>query len=475
MPTPQSALITALMAACGLAASANVAAGPTVPADGLQYVQSSCAISAREFGTWFEDGSIAAGGDVKFADSLDFPTQPSACDFYKWAHQMFLWINSPESGGTVLDSPVFFDLIFDASGNGTYVRNGAGAPGNRFSLRSSKPQQFQPGGQAGGNDTLLSLNGSLVYFATHANDVYAWFNTAVTNGVIPGSAAFPTTQAELSPILAYASQNGDNLPDGNALTLELKTAWVDAATVADAGDYITTLAAVPRYVRTNSTTWTIDATQPTEVKTLALVGMHVVGPVKGHPEMVWATFEHRDNAPDNDFYFNSLFGQGIEVPYNSQGAWNFMQSGGAREGALVAQMTVQSNGNLQATQGNSIGPNNVYRANPWGNAPTAASADNNSQLISLNFDIRLMLGLVNDVRANYFQVGALWTKDGSIPKSGSDPALAGSVLLANTTMETYHQAQPPGCFGCHAASSGKSLDTSHLFSTDNVPLVPKSP
>lgn len=475
MPMSQPPLLAALVAACSLSFSAVAAAEPLSASNSLQYVQSSCSISARELSTWFENGSIAAGGDVKFADSLAFPAEPSACDFYKWAHQMFLWINSPEAGGTVLDSPVFFDLIFDAAGNGTYVRNGAGAPGNRFSLRSSKPQQFQPGGQAGGSDTLLSLNGSLVYFATHANDVYAWFNTAVTNGVIPGSAAFPTTQAELSPILAYASKNGDNLPDGNALTLELKSAWVDVATVADAADYITTVAAVPRYVRTNSATWTIDAKQPTEVKTLALVGMHVVGPVKGHPEMVWATFEHRDNAPDNDFYFNSLFGQGIEVPYNSQGHWNFMQSGGAREGALVAQMTVQSNGDLQATEGNSIRPNNVYRANPWGNAPTAASADNNSQLISLNFDVRLMLGLVQDVRANYFQVGAVWSKDGSIPASGSDPALAGSVLLANTTMETYHQQSPPGCFGCHGASSGKSTDTSHLFSTSNVPLVPKSP
>lgn len=475
MSKPQTPLLAALLAACSLSASAAATAGPSVAPDGLQYVQSSCSISAREFGTWFEDGRIAAGGDVKFADSLAFPESPSACDFYKWAHQMFLWINSPEAGGTVLDSPVFFDLIFDAAGNGTYVRNGAGAPGNRFSLRGSKPQQFQPGGQAGGNDTLLSLKGSLVYFATHANDVYAWFNTAVTNGAISQNAAFPTTQAELASILAYASQNGSNLKDGNALTLELKTAWVDASTVADLSQYITTVAAVPRYLKTSSTTWTIDAKQPTEVKTLALVGMHVVGPVKGHPEMVWATFEHKDNAPDNDFYFNSLFGQQIEVPYNSQGDWNFMQNGGSRDGALVAQMTVQSNGDLQATQGNSIRPNDVYRANPWGSAPTPASADNNSQLISLNFDIELMLGLVKDVRANYFQVGAVWSKDGSIPKSGSDPALAGSVLLANTTMETYHQDSPPGCFGCHGASSGKSTDTSHLFSTDNTPLVPKSP
>lgn len=471
MPKLQPLLPTALLAACSLAAGSSAFAAPAVAADSLRYVQSNCSISAREFGTWFEDGQVSLGGDVKFADSLAFPSDPSACDFYKWSHQMFLWISSPEAGGIVLDTPVFFDVIFGDQG-GTFVRNGPGAPGNRFALRGAKPQQFQPGGQAGGADTLLTVNGSLVYFAVHANDVYAWFNTAVTNGVISASAPFPTTQAELTAILNYASSNGDNLPDGNALTLELKTAWVDAATVADPSDYITTVAAVPRYVKTSSTLWTIDPKQPSEVKTLALVGMHVVGPVKGHPEMVWATFEHRDNAPDNEFYFNSLFGQNVQVPYNSTGDWQFMKSGGSREGALVAQMTVASNGNLQATKGNSIQQNNVYRVNPWGNAPTQASADNNSQLISLNFDIGLMLGLVKDVRANYFQVGAVWTKDGSIPSSGTDPQLAGSLLLANSTMETYHQNSPPGCFGCH--SSDTSTGTSHLFSTSNTPLVPKT-
>lgn len=472
MPKLRIPLLALLAAPFSVLASDTPQAQPAATADSLQYVQSDCSISAREFSTWFTDGSIGPGGGVKFADGLAFPSDPTACDFYKWAHQMFLWINSPEAGGTVLESAVFFDVIFDTQG-GTYVRNGPGSPANRFELRSAKPQQFQPGGQAGGADTLLTVNGSLVYFAVHANDVYAWFNTAVSNGVISANAPFPTTQAELTPILEYASQNGDTLRDGNALTLELKTAWVDATTVADAGDYITTVAAVPRYVKTSSTLWTLDPNQPTEVKTLALVGMHVVGPVAGHPEMIWATFEHRGNAPDNDFYFNSGFGPNLKVPYNSSGDWVFMQSGGSRDGALVAQMTVASNGDLQATSGNSIQQNNVYRVNPWGNAPTPASAVNNSRLISLNFDIGLMLGLVKDVRANYFQLGAVWTKDGSIPSSGTAAQLAGSLLLANSTMETYHQNSPPGCFGCHHSTT--STGTSHLFSTTNTPLVPKQP
>lgn len=271
-----------------------------------------------------------------------------------------------------------------------------------------------------------------MYFGVHANDVYAWFNTAVSNKVLPSAAPFPTTPAELAPVLAYAA-------------------------------------------KASSTLWTIDKANPTVAKTLALVGIRVVGPVRGHPEMVWATFEHRGNAPDNTFYFNTLNGQQRMVPYNSTGTWAFMASGGPQSGALVPQMTVDGNtGNIAATPGNSIRPNNVYRVNPWGGAPTPASAANNSQLISLNLDINAMLAMVGDVRANYFQVGAVWTSDGSIPPTPTDPKLRGSLLLANTTMETYHQlptgqSADMGCFGCHKATT--STGTSHRFPNNPLPTT----
>ena len=234
-------------------------------------------------------------------------------------------------------------------------------------------------------------------------------------------------------------------------------------------------------MKVDKNTWKINATHPTVPKKLALVGMHVVGPVQGHPEMVWATFEHSQNAPNNSFYVSipDPFFPSLQVPYNSKGTWNFMTNGGSQTGALIAQMVVGPTnnpvcaaGSICATAGNSIRQNNVYRAMPWGNLPTPASANNNSQLISLNNDIRGMLSALGDVRDNYFQVGAVWTQNGSIPSSGTDTSKQiGSKLLANTTMETYHQTNINGCFGCHNASS--STGTSHLFSPTNIPLVPK--
>ncbi|AVP96396.1 hypothetical protein C7S18_03950 [Ahniella affigens] len=443
----------------------------------LKYVDTACSISPTEFSTWFASGSITDNGSVTFADSVSFPLQNTKCDFYKWAHQMFLWITSPAGGSIVLDSPVFFDVNFNSGGNAVYVPNTFGKMNNAFALRGTKPQKIQPGGQAGGGDTLLSLNDSLVYFGVHANDVYAWFNTAVSNGALPATTPFPSSQSELNAIVQYAAQNGATLPDANALTMELKTAWVDAATVSNLDEYITITSVVPNYQKTSTTQWTIDPKMPSIPKTLALVGIHVVGPVNGHPEMVWATFEHHRNAPDNDFYFEPRFTPPtpLLVPFDSSGTWTFMSNGGSRDGALVAQMTVDgSTGNINATAGNTISQNNVYRVNPWGNAPTPASAENNSELISLNGDIIAMLTMVNDMRANYFQVGGVWTNNGSIPSSPTDSHLVGSLLLANATMETYHQkgsATPDmGCFGCHQSTT--STGTSHLFSPSNVPLVP---
>lgn len=157
------------------------------------------------------------------------------------------------------------------------------------------------------------------------------------------------------------------------------------------------------------------------------------------------------------------------------GQWTFMQNNGSQTGALVPQMTVNTaTGDITATSGNTIQANNVYRVNPWGNAPTKASAENNSELISLNLDILVMLGLVGDVRSNYFQVGAVWSRDGSIPSGSTDNDLVGSLLLANSTMETYHQlgtaTSDQGCFGCHFATT--STGTSHVFNINNIPLVP---
>ena len=121
----------------------------------------------------------------------------------------------------------------------------------------------------------------------------------------------------------------------------------------------------------------------------------------------------------------------------------------------------------------------------------------NSDLISLNQDVVNSItgfyvenGLtVSDPRLNYFISGATWTSDGSIPLADGDTGkvagtdkVAGSTVLANTTMETFHQYpdssgtgsfKPENCFGCHGASKNDSpsQEVSHIFDG----LTPLSP
>src|SRR5207249_3386854 len=135
---------------------------------------------------------------------------------------------------------------------------------------------------------LLAQNGSLVYYASMVNDVYAYFTTGTKNGgITPTPTRFPTTLADLNKITAFAQLHGKSFPDPEALAVEVKTSWVET-TGLDTSKYITVTGEIPIYDMSNPNQWTRNGTKKT---TLAMVGMHVVGSTKGHPEMIWATFE----------------------------------------------------------------------------------------------------------------------------------------------------------------------------------------
>lgn len=206
----------------------------------------NCSLSQQEFNTWFTDGSVSKDGKVWPANSAGFPTNNTKCDFYKWSAQMFLWLTSPSQsyggGDFVFDSLIFYDVSPEYTINATtkgrkLISNDVG---NSFGLRSAKQDEPFTGevGQAGGSGVLLSQPGttvstssSLVYYGIHVNDVYAAFLKSQATAVTPAK-DFPTTISS-------------ELPDAIALTMEVKTSWIDAATVSDASQYITIQAEVP--------------------------------------------------------------------------------------------------------------------------------------------------------------------------------------------------------------------------------------
>lgn len=363
-------------------------------------------------------------------------------------------------------------------------------------------------GQAGTDAVLEAQNGSLIYYGIHVNDVYAYFLTAMRQGQISSNAPFPTTASDLTPITSFASAHGVTFPDSNpptssALAMELKTSWIEASKLPDPQDYVTMTATIPTY-NTNPNQWTPNGQQTVK---LALVGMHVVGSTAGHPEMIWATFEHLGNTPNDTYQYVNAGGTTVPVNRDTSGTWLFSASNSAGPFNQMHMTVDPSTGNINAcgptnpdcpvTPGFTITPSDTIRSKAWGGAfnqdpnpidPTGpclptnpnCAAASNSEIISINNSVRSQMP-ASDVRTNYFMTGATWTIFGAAPIgpfAGNIVAGAevGTSKMANTTMETYDQgdktfASGSNCFLCHSGitpNSGVPPPTGCFFGLSHI-------
>ncbi len=472
-----SALCGAMLATMAITSTAQ--AQVALPQD----VKPTCVVPANEFNSWFGEGRPTTNGWVNPADSVNFPTNNTVCDFYKWGAQMFLWLTSPEGDGLVIDGVSIFNVSPAVSGKRHLIENVDGQAIN-FSLRDEKISEIGEIGQAGGdNGVLISQGNSLVYYGVHVNNFLGYFLTGQKTGKFPGMTEFPHNSAEMQAVKKVYPE----ILDDETLSMELKTSWVEAKTVSNPESFITINAEVPAYkTNADNTVWTPSGTKITE---LALVGMHVVGTVQNHPEFVWSTFEHINNAPDADYYYYDKNSKLQTQNYSSDASFVFMAEKGSETPANVECMhlsganIVANNKSGESVCSGGIVPSNTVRINPWGSEPVAGSADNNTLLLSNNNSIIAQLSS-GDLRKNYIQVGGIWTSapsetaDAPIPNttafvSTKPTALRGSLKLANATMETYEQDKH--CFTCHAQSkdspdSFQSFELSHIYS-EIVPLT----
>jgi hypothetical protein len=330
---------------------------------------------------------------------------------------------------------------------------------------------------------LIAQNGSLIYYMTMVNQVMAYFLTGTKDGgITPTPTQFPTKPPQLAPIIAFAAAHNTTLIDPNALAIEVKSAWIETTGLANPDQYITAQAVIPEFNRTDPKHWT--PTGKTKTTTLALVGMHVVGSAKGHPEMIWATFEHFGSAPNGKFRYISTSPPNPHiVGQSTTGTWLFSANGSTGPFNKIRQTFVSPD--IVGSGGNTIGASDVLRSSPFGavtpipaippippippNPATASDATSNSQIIGIDNSILSNLAALPgapDVRTNYYMTGATWTILGAAPSgSFSDPPLpgkprgneVGTSKLANTTMETFQQ--PSNCFTCHRTNN---LNVSHL-------------
>lgn len=514
-------MVKSLAAIAGLTSllsiSSHTLAQTTLPSDPQT---TNCNISQSDLSKWFVQDSITKNGLVNPADSLTFPQDNTKCTFYKWSSQMFLWLTSAsdgyKGGDYIFDSEVFFDVSTESTSGSTRYRTLIpNTQPTSLAVRKGKVEEgnglvelIGEFGQAGGGGALLSqpmtavsTGSSLVYYGVHVNNVYSEF----LNWQAKGNGAqteFLNTASAYKALMKYAKKD---IPASEALTIELKTSWVDASTVKTPSDYILMPASVPKFSKNSTNTEWVEVAGKTEKKTLALVGMHIVGTVLSHPEMVWATFEHKNNSPMEGYFYKNAQDKLSHVASVDDGDWLFyakqphisgynlecatVKSGGS-DGTLIAKK--QLNPAYRSSKSIStdnpkfyceeIEPSNTKLANPWGSSSDLyvskddidSIAENNAELISLNNDI---MNQLKDVRKNYFQVGAVWEQTGVVPTSTkkytSDYHEIGSLSLANSTMETYYQIPTPNnngtvfpvsCFSCHNTFGGDNLGISHIYS-----------
>ncbi len=385
---------------------------------------------------------------------------------------------------------IFKDLAGKVILNPKALTNAKGRVAQAFTATNGQTVLLGPNGvveseegQAGGSHGLMSQNGSIVYYVTMVNDVFAvYLSAAKTNQM--SNLRFPTTAAQRDSIVALATANGINLPDPDALAIEIKTSWVEASTLPSTANYITIDAIIPTYNKTDSF-WTPTGEQTVK---LALLGVHVVGSTAGHPEMVWATFEHQENSPFAAYQYLNKNNVVDTVPAETQGKWTLSAAPNG-SGSNIAHFTANGN-TLVAEAGFKISPSNTSLVFPWGsemgvspNKEDGSSAASNSEVIAINNSVFGWL-VGNDIRKNYLLIGATWTSGGVAPSgknfstSPTDPGAAiGTSLLANSTMETFKQSNSNSCFGCHNNNNGLLPgDLSHVYDSlqplPNFKIIP---
>jgi hypothetical protein len=234
-----------------------------------------------------------------------------------------------------------------------------------------------------------------------------------------------------------------------------------------------------------------DGVATCELRTMALVGMHVAHKTFNQPNWIWSTFEHDLNAPDCTGGMPGPGSQQVNVSCPDSVAIDYNLYGeicsGMVQSCASCNASPASNGNcdnpttsvgagycLDEPPAANGGISTLCRQVPISSYPDAetwntacqdalgsASAWSNYSLISSQWGTSAIPAGCSNVAAQIFS--------GSVNDSVILPKVAaGSAmkpLLANTTMESYDRSN---CIGCHAKASitnsaGTALSTDLMY------------
>jgi hypothetical protein len=415
------------------------------------------------------------------------PHPETECPFYRGGWQNFLVATQPGAS----HAPAFLswptiDTVFQSS---------KPHPAGRSVLGDIK--------QAGGRQILIDQNGNPIVYGIHVNQAYSDFitlNNLRTKGAIQNA----------SPRLFF--------PAG---VVELKSAWQIVEAGEPSEDYITVTTTIPTLSMDASHHVVEDRDTPRTV-TVRLLALHVVFTLPGHPEFVWATFEHSNGTPDT----KAADGHRDVAPIHPRDANpDPSDPEGLRDSTIVSETDhVLYHGGTPANLANQAiadtdltcdpatqkfpgHQTSIYRMFPASKSNTTEPDD---AISSLNHNVEALFEQATamldpaDRRGHYRLVGAVWmdkpaffTLDASLQNDSTSPfaheanfesdirehgsdsdfsILAGEDRLSSTAMESFTQAPDsfPNCFTCHntQAVTAKGVPFDHDSSGTKL-LEPK--
>ena len=374
------------------------------------------------------------------------PEPVSDCAFYKWAWQEFLFVTQSDGEGN--DEPRFIDFS---------TRSELISPeiGHSHRARAFIPRNLGAILQAGSLGMVIDQNGSVLYYATHLNPEFVNF---VRNNALTDSARLKDVSTDLQ------------FPKGS---LELKSSWKVVAAGDDVSRFFTIKTSVPVFTLTSDGEMLVDPNKVRE-ETLALLGLHIVGVVEGHPEFIWATFEHNDNAPDLPVGLSSRTAQ----PVDSTRSWTLYAKGVRAADCNNKPEKSRSMKLFDEQQQTLATPVSVFREFAFG------GDDEPDDIKRLNDSVHALLPPDLAIWKNYSFMGAMWLNDPNRDfKENSDfngeaaahperKVLGGDTRLSNATMETFTQSIQ-NCFSCHNTMArairhqvyipGRTLNMSHAL------------
>jgi hypothetical protein len=384
--------------------------------------------------------------------SAQIPTAEPAtdCDFHEWSWEAFVWATALDTNNVprFMSFPTPAELL-----NPTVPKSKKKVPLLRLASRLHENAGSLEGTgaivEADGN-MLVAPNGYPVYASVHMNPAY--FDTAKNNMIVNGG---------------YQKNTGDYFPTGSAV---FKATWLrlDGTQPAPAGAFMTEADVPLLTIENNIVVPQKDKSGAIKTVTVkvALVGLHVVGITVGHPEFLWATFEHKDNSPqtpDNTF---STSGSDPKNYTFYKGGTSFTQVNTANTQPTPATKQTPVLSFNVSQQKFSPATNAVLENKTGGESFSPLGPQNISNLNTASQTFLAKQSKGQALFANYNLIGTVWFSSNTYVDSNPNyPNLdqvngVGSVNLANVTAETFEQVasnsdikKVQNCFLCHNAQS----------------------